>query len=957
MSISSPGAWHCALQTLAVNAADSPARGLLFDNLLEDVVASDRPWQERLQILQEAALICTCWDDTSAAQRFALHFSHLGSLLAREGHPEALASVAQAQMSAPIWCRAVVPVQDDANRDQILRLAYGHQWPELYDLCNQLRFSRRNVPRQPVLMDWAEALAAQQVPQHAAAGTALLRSDWRHPLVAELSKEAYNLLAELEAALEGKSYRDACQIISTAGNQAGPGVLPDSHDPDLLVSLYGAVNQAMREHPALRTTMNEQFGPMGRLRIRQAMTDDDVAAVEAGTVQFTGTEAAAEAQVWLADRAQSMGAFAQALGHYREAIRWAAPSLRGRALTGAQLAAAMMGQTLADEAVGPAEFGEVQLGTAEFSQLLSEMRSRRSAENSRSLASIANPPDGAPQPTDYDVQDRGLWDGDVGDAPDKVPSEVQQFQVDWVARQTAAVAAGERVFLSNRFQVSCFNAQTGKFDWRAMLDAEPAPTHDWSLMPMRPLVTAGRIFVRRLPKQGPQLACLETATGKLLWTSKAERDKFVVSDPLLIQDELFALTVTRAEQELSLSLCTYDPDSGAVLCESPLVRLREHWWQQRTCQVLALDDTFVVACGGSVFRADLIGRIRWLRKEPWVPPAVNRNWVAQDQAAPIESGGRLFVTQPGVLEVACLDAETGRLQWQQSVPDLCRVVGVADGRVLVQTDAGFAAFDAAEGKLLWEHAAAGLLEAQVFGGPGGLLYAHSVPLGDEKLASVSLAWLDPATGLVTAGWPLGTLRQERPQLGPMLAVGERLWTFFGQGDKDPHREIVVLSPKNTSALPAPPNDSPSDKRWQSVDPALVAAAAEVMPQWTVLSGTVTKNHPLRLSEWSGESNVFQNPTAAGQSLRLARRVKLPADKPGRLRLRVSSDTRWRLDVEVNGKSSLSEVVEPAPGGGWKDIDVNLAQFAGQTVWLIVRQKDEEGTPALVKWKSAKLMGN
>lgn len=86
-----------------------------------------------------------------------IHFSHLGSLLAREGHPEALASVAQAQMSAPIWCRAVVPVQDDANRDQILRLAYGHQWPELYDLCNQLRFSRRNVPRQPVLMDWAEA--------------------------------------------------------------------------------------------------------------------------------------------------------------------------------------------------------------------------------------------------------------------------------------------------------------------------------------------------------------------------------------------------------------------------------------------------------------------------------------------------------------------------------------------------------------------------------------------------------------------------------------------------------------------------------------------------------------------------------------------------------------------------------------------------------------------------------
>jgi hypothetical protein len=300
-----------------------------------------------------------------------------------------------------------------------------------------------------------------------------------------------------------------------------------------------------------------------------------------------------------------------------------------------------------------------------------------------------------------------------------------------------------------------------------------------------------------------------------------------------------------------------------------------------------------------------------------------------------------------------------------SLSDLRRVVGAADGRVLVQTDAGFAAFDTAEGKLLWEHAAAGLLEAQLFGGPGGLLYARSVPLGDEKLAGVSLEWLDPATGQVTAAWPLESLRHERPLLGPMLAVGDRLWTFFGRGPKDvdkdggkdPHRDIVELSPKNTPALPGPANGSPSDQRWQSVDPALVAAVGEVLPQWTVLSGTVSKNHPLRLNEWNGENNVFQNPTAAGQSLRLARRVKLPADRPGRLRLRVSSDAKWRLDVEVNGKSALSEVVEPVPDGGWKDIDVNLAPLAGQTVWLIVRQKDEEGTQALVKWKSARLTGN
>lgn len=55
--------------------------------------------------------------------------------------------------------------------------------------------------------------------------------EWRHPLVTDLSKEGYNVLAEFEAALEGKSYRDACQIISTAGSAGTLGLLPNAHDP------------------------------------------------------------------------------------------------------------------------------------------------------------------------------------------------------------------------------------------------------------------------------------------------------------------------------------------------------------------------------------------------------------------------------------------------------------------------------------------------------------------------------------------------------------------------------------------------------------------------------------------------------------------------------------------------------------------------------------------------------
>ena len=47
------------------------------------------------------------------------------------------------------------------------------------------------------------------------------RFDRRHPLVEEVSKEGYNIMAEFEAAVANKSYRDACELIA--------GALPVDH--------------------------------------------------------------------------------------------------------------------------------------------------------------------------------------------------------------------------------------------------------------------------------------------------------------------------------------------------------------------------------------------------------------------------------------------------------------------------------------------------------------------------------------------------------------------------------------------------------------------------------------------------------------------------------------------------------------------------------------------------------
>lgn len=95
-----------------------------------------------------------------------------------------------------------------------------------------------------------------------------------------------------------------------------------------MVSLPGAVALAMRNSPVLRSTMSEQFGQLGKLRIRQAITEGDGTAVQAATLQFLGTEAAAEAHLWLGDKEISGGAFARSLGHYRQARKTAGPALK-----------------------------------------------------------------------------------------------------------------------------------------------------------------------------------------------------------------------------------------------------------------------------------------------------------------------------------------------------------------------------------------------------------------------------------------------------------------------------------------------------------------------------------------------------------------------------------------------------------------------------------------------------
>jgi hypothetical protein len=556
----------------------------------------------------------------------------------------------------------------------------------------------------------------------------------------------------------------------------------------------------------------------------------------------------------------------------------------------------------------------------------------------------------APAPAVYDAQVRARSEGEVGDNPQNLPGELHRYEVDWVARQTALVQSGNRLIYSNRFQVAAFDLNSGQWQWRYGLGGEQSQSHDWNLTPMRPVVTPDQIFVRRLAKQGPALSCIEAASGKPLWSSPIAADRILISDPMLVQDQLFAITAARVDQELILTLNAYDPTSGALMSEIPLITLRDHWLQHRMCQAAALDDSFVVTVAGTILCCDFEGRIRWLRRQTWVPPHVDFAWVAQQQQPPLARDGRLYVMQPGVRTLVCLDQTSGRIVWQRVLPDAQRME-FCGPRLLVRVRDGLIALNLASGDVLWRAGIERMLDGQIIADKGPLLLAAREQVRGENNWRPVLVWLDPEKGKEIGRYAIDSLKHEKPKLGPLLMHDGKLWALFGRGDQEPHREFLQFT-----ARPDVPLTKPfAATQWQPwsrmVDPSLSSAVATVLPGWSILDGRPDAAAGVQ-TDWQGEKQVLSTLSFGARPMTLVQTVSVPADGSPRLLLKVAGDPqgKWTLRVDALGEKLLEQSINQETTGAWKELSVDLAKFKGQTIPLVVRQTDEGGPQPIAKWK-------
>ncbi len=825
-------AWRrgCALRTLGAGCSKTLGNALL-DSLVDDALAGALPAEKQFDLLDDVSLLYDCWGNPDGVLHLVQQYERAGERRFRGGETQPFTLVSNRLMNAPIT--AVNRPAPDSRilpssllRPEIYELVYGHQTDDLREFSQLLRFWNRDEPLlASVESRCGRALPAVSSKRHSIFKSSIRQSqasvDRRHPLIEELSKEGYNLMAEFEAAVANKSYRDACELIANLAPDEVQGLLPHATDQNLLITLSTEVESAMREHPDLRKTMCDEFGPIAALRFKQASAEGDADAIAALAVQFQSTTAASEAQLWLGDRSLSEGDALAALEHYRLADRAPSAEIKSALDAHRRLAAAWLGRDQGQPLTSSANvtLGDRRLTGAEFEQLVADLQKRTPSPLAGMAVATNARRDAAPTPSGFTAEVKAELTGEYGNSLAS-PLEMQYAQgaaavqsaiqenrgLDFGGRLYTLSHADDLLLACNRCEVWAYDAKSGEKRWQSSakyLSQQEKPwIFDWPLTGMRPLVVADRLYVRRLVRSVPQVVCLNRADGNLVWTSPP--GLCMASDPVLVQNRLLVLTAAASDQIFTISLTTLDPVSGNVLARRRLFDLRRNWWTERSCQVSVLDGGLTAVCGATVFRCDPSGNLQWIRRQDWFSDGEDKTWVNQYQEPPLVRSDHIFATQPGVHCVEAMDVDTGRLAWRKVLPSIHRVCDLIDDRLIVETDDGLVALDAKTGQPAWYCDIRGLLTGQLCGGPGKMAcFARQ----ESPAAPPKLLWIDTTSGRVSSETVLTDLKYANVQIGPVVLVGDRIWGLIGKYDPaaswpaPPTRELFEFKPNGSPLLP------------------------------------------------------------------------------------------------------------------------------------------------------------
>ena len=769
-----------------------------------------------LALLDDAALLGDYWDHQSRG--FAEHYDELTRRTAVQTSAAAtlaaeLVQIERAYLSAPLWTETQMwavarslpddlaaaaawaggtSADDDARR-AVIAAAAAELACYLTPAQPEGGWTHQDDRQAAKLMAWASAMA-RRGPE---ALRRIVQASWRHPLTTEPSREAAAIAAELTAALAAGAFDDAARLLSTAADL--PGLLPAIGESDRFVSPAVFVAQAAAAQPALITTLADQFGPAGLLGVRRSAAAGDVAAVEAATVRFYGTQAAAAAHRWLGDTALTAGDFAGALAHFDAAQRGASDVQRSGLTARRQLAAALAGKALADATPlpGTVTLGAVAIDPPAFAALIGDLQSARSQS---AATAVTNAVPGVPV-GGLKLEERQRFDGSVGHNAGRGEFD----QVDWAGRQIGLLQAGSLLYVSNRYQVLCYDLEARTRRWASDIGGEQGEAHGWPGAAFVPLVEGSRLFARRLTARGPELVCIDTADGKIIWRTQAVT---LASDPVLQAGTLVAVTLAAPGGSVrSLELSQFDRDTGQLRSSTPLLTYFDGP-DAPAATLTAIAETsgaagWIVTAPGAIAAVAPDGRVSWVRRLPYLPIAADPSAYRLPVAPPVIAGSRIFYAPGGGRGAVALDVASGNLLWSRPLGDLRGLSGMSGGLLIARTGERVIGLDPATGHSVWNFQSEHLCEGAICRDDALLVTASGVQ--PNKKHGLSVFWLDPATGLPRSSRE-ALMNRDKPLLcGPLFSYSDRLWGFVGDGPRDARRPLFEFVPDDATppAVPQP----------------------------------------------------------------------------------------------------------------------------------------------------------
>ena len=757
----------------------------LIDFLLEDASRrSDLSSGARLAAVVDAIRLkrLNGRNNTDFKRRLRAHLVEAARASSQDGRTRPFSLLEATARTSPVFIEPGGEFLDrECIRSELLHLIDQRAWDHVSALCRRLERYATEPRSSLSSISPMAAYAAWLARPHT--GIHLIEKPepaWQPPLVHKLSREAYNLLADFQAALDGQSYGDACRILTSLDPEKAVGLVPWAGEDQLYVSFSTAAKLAMEQHPGMAEELRSQHAARAMVRVRRAQAQGDDLTLRAATVHYLGTEAASEAHLWLGNRALSDGRFARAISHYR---RVTPQDDIGRANVAARirLAAAMLGEQWGTPVAQPVPLDEGQIAAADFEQLVAEMYETHRAPDGLipiADARLREPLDAAA----FEVKTHEKQVGLLGNWSNLRPSGVvdedasvgNRTLVDWQASQLNVNCTEDRLFITNRFQMECYDHKRGTARWRTPISEGGANGQWWTHAPARPAWGGGKVFVRMIRSNGPHLVALDAESGAVVW--KASRpsdselpDPVLISNPMWITGQLFVLGLVSEHQSVVLHLVRVDAQTGELLETSPLVTLHETWRQHQACEATAIDEHILVNLGGATLCCRSDGSVNWLRHVAWLPTSVDPAWAYRNYEVPLVVGDRVLTAPTGSRTLQCLDLTTGRLHWKRLFPHLRSVIGHHAGRVFVETADGIGVVDATSGEVLWQRREPRLFPAWLWKGDD-FMYARPKWSDEPPQDTLELVWIDSNNGNVQRTVQLESLSDQHLRFGPHLAA-------------------------------------------------------------------------------------------------------------------------------------------------------------------------------------------